>query len=79
MEDVRYRVVDPANGKFQHFTTLNNMMNHFTGRELISMMKNEESSATKTDIAVVLNSEVVGYVSMSKVFNNLFKPEHLEG
>ncbi len=78
MEDIRYRVQFSQNGKFYHFTSLSELMNHFTAKELMSMMKEEEKSLTKTSVAVVLNSEVIGRVSLNKIFLNLFKVPFVE-
>ena len=78
MEEIKYRVICPASGKFMHFTSLNKLIDCFTAKELMAMMKKEESSPTKTHVAVILNSEVIGYVSLNKIFNNLFKVEHFE-
>ncbi len=79
MEEIRYSITCPASGKLMHFTSLNKLIDCFTAKELMAMMKEEENSSLKTDVRVVLNSEVIGSVSLNKIFLNLFKVEHLEG
>ncbi len=73
MEEIRYRITCPASGKLKHFTSLSKLMDCYTAKELVTMMEDEEKSSLKTSVCVVLNSEVIGHVSLNKTFNNLFK------
>ncbi len=41
MEEIKYRVICPASGKFMHFTSLNKLIDCFTAKELMAMMKKE--------------------------------------
>lgn len=72
MEEIRFRVTCPASGKLIHFTSLSRLISYFSPNELLQMLEDEEKSSLKRSVTVVLNSEVIGYVSLDKVYNNLF-------
>ncbi len=70
MEDIYYRVFLPQTGKFYHFITLSRLIQYFTSNELDSLINYH-----KADIDVILNAEVVGSISLERVYQSLFNFE----